>query len=388
MKGKIVCIYVVSLLLISTLFTTSIIGQTIKKSNRENLENIDFQTTDEKWYINITIHRIRQIDEIEPGDEADWRWQVAIKGNIQTDPIKGSYNDKDDITIDEKYRFRIANRYNKDNDKTRYFDIYIHLWERDDYPFGVDDVADISGYPGGGPDNHDGKIPRGAYFYGKADWVTGDIILEESDYLTTSEGWYVTSGEYDDEPGDQNDAEVWFDVEFDTEIKDVPTDLWVEDMWFSTKANDWDKQYLVRSYKEGDWVYPHVVYYEQCSRWEKMNTYRFYYKLDKPSSSDISDDKKIEGHYGIDESVQKKWTVSETKPWQLDETGVFTFKAILDKPGSDKPYGNVVETNEDNNQKQIDFPVERKAKQKILTIEELMSYSIFNSLMQRLNSIK
>jgi hypothetical protein len=72
------------------------------------------------------------------------------------------------------------------------------------------DVADISGRAGGGYDNYDGTIPRGAEYGGTYDLRTNSLSGDETIIET---GYYKTSGDYDDSiEVDENDASLWFDV--------------------------------------------------------------------------------------------------------------------------------------------------------------------------------
>jgi len=159
----------------------------------------------------ITIHRIAQVDEIDPMpfDQADWKLYMYVKGEEKTYECDG-----DDIILDTTFTWEgiIVNQ-------EQYLDVEIRLGERDDWPSG-NDIADISAHVGGGIDDSD-EFPRGAillrtYNLGTNDWEpvdeNNDFMLYEYD---SGSGfyWYLTSGNFDGSTTtDENDAAIWFDI--------------------------------------------------------------------------------------------------------------------------------------------------------------------------------
>ena len=155
--------------------------------------------------VDVLIHRIKLLDEIEGWleGEADWSYRVSIyNGDEWIDAYNDEYSsNEDDHTEDVCHRF---NAYASE------IIVKIKVWDRDFWS--GDDLADVSGYIGGGVDN---SIPdsRGAIYQGDYDLIqdivtSGDTVIEEG-------GYYTTSGEYSPDSSttvDENDAKVWFKI--------------------------------------------------------------------------------------------------------------------------------------------------------------------------------
>jgi PKD repeat protein len=160
----------------------------------------------------IRIHRIQKVDDIEGFTEggADWHYYILVWAEekyLSVDKICTSNRD-DTGNIGETYTFEV---------KTRTIWIEIYLLEEDFWS--AQDVADISGHPGGGYDDYDGTIPRGAKYFGVYD-LKNDILSEDEVTELGSmwvDGFYnvlETSGDYDDSTGvDENDAVLWFSIQ-------------------------------------------------------------------------------------------------------------------------------------------------------------------------------
>lgn len=160
----------------------------------------------------ITIHRIREEDDIDPWPhgEADWTIRMYVNNAMI------EYNcpdDHNDLLVDKTFVWAGVNPNNG------YVSIRMELFDRDPWP-DVNDIADISTYTGGGPDNSM-NFPRGAVFIQNysVNTMQWKPVDNNNDYLTTDGQspfiWYVTSGNYDGSTTwDENDATVWFNVSF------------------------------------------------------------------------------------------------------------------------------------------------------------------------------
>jgi C1A family cysteine protease len=156
--------------------------------------------------VNVKIHRILGIGDIEGWleGEADWSYRVQVfNGNQWVDQINDAYSDNEnDHTQDVAHRFHV---------QTQTPEITIKVWDRD--LFSGDDLADVSGYVGGGTDDNTNDA-RGAIFHCQYNLVTNQIIQIDS---IVFEGSYATSsGTYQPDGGEnsdaENDAKVWFQL--------------------------------------------------------------------------------------------------------------------------------------------------------------------------------
>jgi len=154
--------------------------------------------------VNVKIHRIQMIGEIESWleGEADWSYRVQIyNGNQWMEQINDAYSsNEDDHTQDVIHRFSV---------QTPTPEITIKVWDRD--LISGDDLADVSGYVGGGTDDSTEDV-RGAIFHCQYNLVTNQII--QIDTVINEGGYVTTSGTYQPDGGDnsdaENDAKVWF----------------------------------------------------------------------------------------------------------------------------------------------------------------------------------
>ena len=169
--------------------------------------------------VNIKMHRIQMIGEIEGFLEfgADWSYRVSVfNGNDWVDEINDDYsNDDDDHTEDVIHRFNIF---------TTQPEITIKVWDRDFWT--GDDLADVSGYIGGGADN-DITDRRGAIFHCKYDVIENELI--QIDTVIVDGSYYTTSGTYQPDGGgssdEENDAKVWFDLSDNYEMPEPDLDV-------------------------------------------------------------------------------------------------------------------------------------------------------------------
>jgi C1A family cysteine protease len=152
----------------------------------------------------LNIHRLSVSDPVESvfENEAEWEYLIWVYDGIYEEMDVGvvdlPYSDwGDDIVIDHNYRYTV------DNDTIRVDLALIEI----DYSTN-DDLTDISSFVGGGIDNFNGTIPRGAYFRG---YYTVSNDTFSGDYFEIDEGYYLTSGEFDGSTEiDENDANLWF----------------------------------------------------------------------------------------------------------------------------------------------------------------------------------
>ena len=160
--------------------------------------------------IDVTMHKIKQLDEIDPlpGDQADWTYQIQIYTGESWE--KNSHEcpeNHDEITVDKTHQFNIV---------TKTPEIRIKLWERDVWP-GADDLADISSVPGAEINDETPDDER-CLFYCKYDIVDDEII--EIDYYEVEGDYYITRGDFPPDSStstDENDAKVWFKITDDYE---------------------------------------------------------------------------------------------------------------------------------------------------------------------------
>lgn len=154
----------------------------------------------------VTIYRIQRIDTIESFLEGapDWHYYVWIWDGDQwlseDDKITG-----DDVIVNEFYSFTVKTVVPT-----------IEIWLMEDDALTASDVADISGYYGGGPDNYGTPPPRGAYYKAKFDLRSNEL---DGDEIVYESGYWKTSGDYDGSvTTDENDANLWFFVSDNYEL--------------------------------------------------------------------------------------------------------------------------------------------------------------------------
>jgi PKD repeat protein len=151
----------------------------------------------------IKIHRIQCIDRIESAQHpeyVDWHYYITASYLGNTFYGEASYTDCGlDKTLDDVYVFEVT---------TRYVRIVIDL--KDDDILTRADLADISGFPGGGYDNMD-EFERGTSYWGLYDTKTNTLV--DTDELLVEGDYYITSGELDGSTDeDENDAALWFSI--------------------------------------------------------------------------------------------------------------------------------------------------------------------------------
>ncbi|HWR64268.1 MAG TPA: C1 family peptidase [Candidatus Thermoplasmatota archaeon] len=156
--------------------------------------------------VNVKMHRVQMIGDIEGWleSEADWSYRVQVyTGSQWIEQSNDDYSsNEDDHTEDVTHRFHV---------QTPTPEITIKVWDRD--LLSGDDLADVSGYTGGGTDDSTTDI-RGAIFHCRYNLITDqliqiDTIISEGGYITTSGTYQPDGGDNSDE---ENDAKVWFQL--------------------------------------------------------------------------------------------------------------------------------------------------------------------------------
>jgi C1A family cysteine protease len=195
--------------------------------------------------VEFELYKIKKIDDIEHSDDdyADWSWEVSADENGKSVRYEDNH---DSITGVSSYRWIT-------NEPT--VDITVKLKEIDDWP-GNDDIADIGGKDSNGNSLHGNEpyddkgerswdsFPRAAYFKTTLDRTKEDLLdaLTGDKITAVSEsGWsgYKASGEFDGGSGDENDAEIWFNIHYkvtkpELEVTTDPNPL----SWGSVELNE------------------------------------------------------------------------------------------------------------------------------------------------------
>lgn len=158
----------------------------------------------EQTLISVNIHRIKAIDIIDYVS-TNWFYDLSICDDTNWTTVTNFCPAGDDIIINYTNVFEL-------NSLTA----ILRLKLMDDDPV-WDDLADVSGYPGGGVDDSTPDL-RGAIFYGYYDLInnslTGDITYSDGIYRTTC-------GDYPPDNSittDENDAKVWFIISDNYEL--------------------------------------------------------------------------------------------------------------------------------------------------------------------------
>lgn len=166
------------------------------------------EAEDEYITMSITVHRIRQIDPIEDQvlpEFIDWQYFISVQSEDKWTSVNSSHtNCWSDFILDETHTFAVYSRYAR---------IKLNLLDQDTWT--RPDVADISGYPGGGSDNND-VMTRGTTFSALYDTKLDTFV--ESDFFTLIKGSYLISGDDDGSTDvDENDASIMFSIRDDYE---------------------------------------------------------------------------------------------------------------------------------------------------------------------------
>lgn len=183
------------------------------------------EVEDDYITLSITVHRIMEIDPIEDAllpEFKDWQYFISVQSENKLMYVNSSHTDcTSDFRPDETHTFAVYSRYAR---------IKLNLLDHDTWT--RPDVADISGYPGGGSDNND-VMTRGTTFSALYDTKLDTLI--NSDAYTLTE-WlereaYLISGDDDGSTSiDENDASITFSIRDDYEppLADAGPDWMIE----------------------------------------------------------------------------------------------------------------------------------------------------------------
>ena len=176
--------------------------------------------------ISVNVHRIQALDLIEgsSGNEADWYYYVGLSNDNENIEWQSSplYSNQNDIQLTDTYTFTSTslNPY-----------IIITLCERDySVSPGItgsvtelpDDLADISSKSSGGTDDvalhietsttsiYHGTF-KSQYDLSSNQFISGDTTQKDGAY-------YKVSGDFDNNLGDENDANLWFSISDNYEL--------------------------------------------------------------------------------------------------------------------------------------------------------------------------
>lgn len=151
----------------------------------------------------VKIHRIRIVDLIEQPmvpEFVEWHYYLTVTeaGNIHSVDVAHEFC-FDDVLLNEVHGFEISSRH-----------VRVQIGLIDDDMITLGDLADVSGYPGGGKDDCE-EFTRGAQF--NCVYDVKQNILMDYDAVEVESGYYKTSGAYDGSVGwDENDAELLFAI--------------------------------------------------------------------------------------------------------------------------------------------------------------------------------
>jgi len=165
----------------------------------------DFPDDIIEFNLDFTMHRIKQIDEIDPfyipfvyEDKADWSYRVSVYNGLVLEHKSKKYCDEeDDHTEDVTHTFHI-------HSLTTTPTIIVKLWDTDSV-LKDHDLADISSKSGGGRDNNIDDY-RKAMLHFKYD-VINDEVIPIDNVIESSNGEYYTS-----EGDGNNRAKIWFKI--------------------------------------------------------------------------------------------------------------------------------------------------------------------------------
>jgi len=169
---------------------------------------LNFTNADRNF--SIIIQKIKQEDEIDPSSGANWQLRIYVNDLKKTLECSGN-----DLALGKVFTW-----FGSIGEEDDFVDIKMELLDKDTWP-GKNDIADISAYQGGGPDDTD-EFPRGAVFQRSYDLSANDWspVDDNNDYLMPmdhpSGKWYETSGTFDGSTShDENDVSVWFSISID-----------------------------------------------------------------------------------------------------------------------------------------------------------------------------
>jgi len=259
-KVKKVTIFTVAMLVLLSFLAPINLGFVIN----QNLENLEYTETEN---FSITLHRIRQEDEIDPWPygEADWHLAMYVNDVKKTYDCVG-----DDVYVDKTFTW-----VDIIEEGMEFVNVRMELLDLDTWP-NEDDIADISAYidpdyeEGDYDDTTDFEAHRPAVFMRSYNVITKEWVPEDEDndylYFETTPPfyWCVTSGNYDGSTTvDENDATIWFNVSagntppYPPEKPSGITFGWIDETYeYTTKGADPDLDLIQFGW---DWNNDNVV---------------------------------------------------------------------------------------------------------------------------------
>ena len=339
------------LLLSMALFTPLTMSQTINDSNTTK----PLSTAQDFC---ITIHRIKENDEIDPwphGDP-DWQLRIYVNGVKKTFEVEG-----EDIIVDEVFTWEEAIP-----EGMKFVDIKMELLDLDPWP-DTSDIADISAYidedyQEGDYDNTvDFDSHRPAVFKRTYNLINGEWepVDDDNDFLDIDNTqppliWYVTSGNYDGSTNtDENDATIWFTVSAGNTPPYVPekptgaTVGWLgEVLLFSTQSYDDDGDLIQFGWDwTGDYIVDEITGFyqswEEASILHSWNEARIYYvkviAIDEHGlTSGWSEPLKVEinGPEGKTGVEVEEWTLGHVYSYYMDHWDTQELISILRSGGN------------------------------------------------------
>lgn len=244
----------------------------------------------------ITIHRIRQEDEIDPWPHSascEWRLSMYVNGIKKTLECSG-----EDIVVDKIFTWK-----NIVTEDMKFVEIKMELLEVDsgNWP-DENDIADISAYVDENYqdgdyddttdfDGHRPAVFKRFYNLFKMDWEDVD---ENNDYLEEDDQsvlcWYITSGNFDGSTTiDENDVSIWFNIDigntppYPPEKPGGTTKGWINEVYtFTTRSYDSDGDRIQYGWDwNGDEIIDELTGYydsgETAIVYHSWDTARIYY---------------------------------------------------------------------------------------------------------------
>jgi PKD repeat protein len=171
--------------------------------------------------MSITVRKIKELDPINSGilpETIDWQYFISVESEDKWIYVNSSHTDcRSEFWPNETHTFAIYSRYAR----IKFNLLDLDTWTRPD-------VADISGYPGGGSDNNV-VMTRGTTFSALYDTKLDTFV--DSDVYKLIGNSYIISGDDDGSASvDENDASITFSItdEYEPPLADAGSDWKIE----------------------------------------------------------------------------------------------------------------------------------------------------------------
>lgn len=272
-------LFIALLLLFVSILVPLTQGQVVEILNNSS----SVSTLSESKNFCITIHRIKQEDEIDPWPhswEGEWKLNMYVNGEKQELTCTG-----EDIKIDEIFTWEdiVVEGMKSVDIKMELLELDTGVWPD------FHDIADISAYEDEDyqdkdyDDTTDFDSLRPTVFKRCYNLVTEEWepVDENNDFLKDDDqsvlDWYITSGSFDGSTTtDENDVSIWFNIAVGntppySPEKPVGTTLgWIGEVYaFDTKSYDLDGDYIQFGWDwNGDYVIDELTDY--CESWQTI----------------------------------------------------------------------------------------------------------------------